>query len=653
MNPEQLYDQAQTLLSKNQHNEAYKILKKLDAGIPNHPGILYFLAACQSLTGNKLNAVRTYERVLRIKPDFVEAMNNLGLDLKNLGRLRDALAYFEKALHLQPSFFDAKLNKATVLLALHEDQEASNLLVQLLKIAPDHPMVLANLGSAHLKTQDPRAALEHFQEARKLLANNLEITRGYIASIAALKDWKALIDEEKNLPLNLLNDPQIKDLVFKAFLNTCEWQSVNSLISQAKEFSSPLNSLCVIEDAQCLKDNIIQWSNINTKTHGEIKFLHENKKIRVGYISPDFRSHPISYLTKTIFDHHDPSGFEIHGISIDRFPPANDPYREHIAKACHEFHEFGNLDDNALITQLRKLNFDVLIDLCGHTNDSRTCFLAARCAPIQIQYLGFPGTMGTSYIDYTIGDPIITPKTHLINYTEKIISLPECFQANDDQRAIAATASRHLFNLPEASFVFACFNQQIKFTAKIFDSWIRALRSVPNSILWLAKANSIQVNNLKSYAKSHGIEPERLIFAERIPYEQHLGRYAFVDLVLDTFPFNGGTTTSDALWGGAPVVTIAGDSYSSRMSASLLHSVGLDELITQNLSDYETLAIKLASESEYLGSLRNRLKSALGTAPAFNTKRFVKHLEIGLRMAMDRHNNKLNPESLFVPLFDC
>lgn len=652
MNLEQLYEQAQQLLANQHHNEAYRILKKLDAAIPNHPGILYLLGTCQSLAGNKENAITTYHRVLKLKPDFVEAMNNLGLDLKHLGRNQEALAHFDMALHLQPSFFDAQLNKASTLLAMREDQAASDLLVQMLSVAPKNPMLLANLGSAHLKARNPKAALEHFKEARRLLTSNLEITKGYMASLAESKDWKQLVEEGQGLPTILFNDPQIKDNLLKAYLHTCDWQALSSIISEADQFSSPFNAVCVIEDAKTLKNCITHWAKKNNRRHNTKNFSHENQKIKVGYISSDFRSHPVSYLTRGLFDSHNTDAFEIHGIAIDRFPPQGDLYREQIARACFEFHEFGDLDDRSLISHLRALDFDILIDLSGYTNDYRTSFLAERCAPVQLQYLGFPGTMGAQYIDYTIGDPIITPQSHFVYYSEKIISLPECFQVNDEKREIIKSASGQKIGLPEDAFVFACFNQQIKFTPKMFEVWLRILRATTKSVLWLASANAMQVNNIKDYSESHGINSERLLFGDRIPYEQHLGRYAFTDLVLDTFPFNGGTTTSDALWGGAPVITIIGDAYSSRMSASLLHSVGLDELIARTSDEYEKLAIDLASNPKRLTALRQRLNSNVHTSPAFNTTRFVKHLESGLKMVLDRQRKGLKPDHVFVPTAD-
>lgn len=652
MNPEQLYDQAQRLLANKQHNDAYKILKKLDATIPNHPGILYLLAACQSLGGHKESAIKTYQRVLKLQPNFVEAMNNIGLDLKHLQRHRESIEYFDKALAIQPDFFDAKLNKASTLLAIHEDQAASDLLMQLLRVAPEHPMALANLGTAHLKTRNPEAALTLFTAARRSMGNNLEINRGYFSALSELKRWTELIEASKQLPKEIVCDPRISEILFTAHLQTNDWEAIQTELNNSNLAISPFDALCVISNPKTLMKTASRISQAHNTQLFYTKPFYHHPKLKIGYISSDFKSHPISILTNNLFNAHDKEHFEIHAIAIDKFPPPDNKYRKKIAADCDSFHEVGDKQDCEAIEYIRQLELDVLIDLNGYTQNRRTNILASRCAPVQMQYLGFPGTMGASFIDYTIGDPIITPVSHYQFYSEKIISLPECFQVNDDQRLVTQQTTRILHSLQDDAFVFACFNQHIKITHKIFDSWLQILRAVPKSVIWLVRGNPLQESNLLSYAQSQGVGENRFVFAEHITYDQHLGRYALADIVLDTYPFNGGTTTSDALWGGAPVITLMGDTYASRMAASLLHSVGLDELVTKTPVDYEQLAIALASDSQRLYCLRQRLRNKIATAPAFSTKRFVKHLEMGLTLAVERHRNGLKPDHLLVPLLD-
>ena len=652
MNPEQLYDQAQQLLEKKQHDAAYKILRKLDATIPDHPGVLYLLAACQSLGGHKENAIKTYQRVLRLQPNFVEAMNNLGLDLKSLERHEEALACFDDALLRRPDFFDAELNKASTLIALHKYPAASELLAKLIAKSPKHPFVLANLGTVHLKTKNLDAALEHFEAARQILPDDPEICLGYLSTLHGLKGWELLVEAGNSMPSSHLEDDRVKKSLFTAYLQSCKWDETLKLLANSSSFLDPLDALCVTDDPKTILEACKkQSSHFKAKLFTDAAPRKLREKIKVGYMSSDFKTHPIAFLTKGIFSHHDKNLFEVHAIAIDQYPPIENKFRQQIANDSHAFHEIGHLSHRDATDFLKKLGLDILIDLNGHTKDSRTDLLNARSAEIQIQYLGFPGTMGANFIDYTVGDPTITPPEFFHGYSEKIITLPECFQANEDRRLVMKQ-NRSNYVILENSFVFACFNQPTKISRKLFDSWLRILDAIPNGMLWLAHANEFQTLNLVKHTENRGIDPNRLIFATRLPYEEHLGRYEFANLVLDTFPFNGGTTSSDALWGGAPVITVAGMAYSSRMTASLLHSVGLDELITKSPDAYEALAIELANNPIRLTELRKRLHTNLHLAPVFDTQRFVGHFETGLQMAAERARNGLKPDHLFVPLLN-
>lgn len=652
MNLEQLYGHAQQLLAQKNHDEAYKILKKLNKDVPNHPGILYLIGVCQSLSGRKESAIQTYLAVLKIKPEFVEVMNNIGLDLKSLGRNNDALVYFDKATSIQPGFLDAKLNKSTTLLTLRRNTEALKLLTDLEKTDPENPKVLANLGLAYLKIENPDAALLKFSKANSILTNDLDIARGYFVTLCELKNWGKVLELSADLPPTIFNDPVIKNCIFGAHLQDCNWNGLDKFIENAVLYSSPFNALYAIEDPDILLKISTLASEKSNILHLSAPRANKKSKLKIGYISPDFKTHPVSFLVSGIFNNHNSTDFEIYGIAIDKPPHLYDAYRTRISESCHRFLELGNADDHTLSIQLKDLNLDILIDLNGHTNDNRTSILSNRCAPIQIQYLGFPGTMGSKHIDYTIGDSIITPQSHFKYYSEKIITLPECFQANDDLRTPSEPTSKMAHHLPNNAFVFASFNQNAKYNPLIFDSWMRILYSVPESVIWLSPGSISQISNLKKHASKHGIDPQRLIFADPLPYADHLSRYLFVDLALDTYPFNGGTTTSDALWCGTPVLTLLGNAYSSRMSASLLFGLKLDTLVTSTIFEYEALAIQLAKNQNQLDLIRLNLKSNRLTMPPFNSKRFTRHFELGLQMALERSKQGLNPEHIFVPRFD-
>lgn len=277
--------------------------------------------------------------------------------------------------------------------------------------------------------------------------------------------------------------------------------------------------------------------------------------------------------------------------------------------------------------RIRKDGVQILVDLKGYTGGARPMILALRPAPIQVSYLGYPATMGTSAIDYIIVDRIVAPPEDRVFYSEKLAHMPSCYQVNDSTRAISAAPSRQDCGLPDGAFVFCCFNASYKITPKIFSIWTKLLKLVPGSVLWLLDSNPHATANLKREAADRGVDPARLVFAPHLPYPGHLARFAVADLFLDTFPYNAHTLSSDALWGGCPVLTCSGRTFASRVAASLLHSVGLPELICHSFSEYESLALVLARNPERLYSLRQRLQATRPTAPVFDTKSFTKNLE--------------------------
>lgn len=652
MNLEQLYEQAQQLIGQNNHDEAYKRLKRLDNAAPNHPGILYLLGICQSKSGNKLNAIKTYRRVLELMPSFVEAMNNLGLDLLEQNQPQEALTLFERATTLRPDFSEAWINKSVALIDLKMLEEASAILLKLQETAPDTKGISQNLGSILLERNRYAEASTYFLRA---LGEDPSDEKSLFMYGSCLQMLNRPVDAIKFYRETLKLNPTHKRAngrIVEMLLRLCEWPPsfdvyAKALLKNDTNISHPLVALYLSQDPV---DTLISSSRFSQTTRKSIQITHSsNTKIRIGFFSSDLREHPVGFLTAGLFESIDHNLFEIYCYSLERISNLN-PWGERIAKSCDYFHLVGNFTNDALVNLARSHSLDVAIDLNGHTAHARTQIFAERVSPIQIQYLGFPGTMGGDFFEYTIADSIVIPQTQQKFYSEKIIYLPECFQVNDDKRLINKTASRSDLGLPETGFIFACFNQASKITPTVFEHWMNILKATPDSFLWLAEENPEQVVNLREHAKNRDVSGERLIFAGRLPYASHLGRYRHADLVLDTFPFNGGTTTSDALWGGAPVITYPGEAYASRMAASLLRSVELDELITESLDAYEALAIKLASNPIKLNELRQRLHNHLSSAPVFNTKRFTRHFEKGLELAVERSRNGLKPDHIFVPL---
>jgi protein O-GlcNAc transferase len=348
--------------------------------------------------------------------------------------------------------------------------------------------------------------------------------------------------------------------------------------------------------------------------------------VRIAYLSADFHRHATAYLMAELFERHDRSRFEIIGVSFGVDDKSE--MRKRLVAAFDQFYDVRRKSDEEVAKLLHDRQVDIAIDLKGYTTDSRPGFLAYRPTPIQASYLGFPGTMGAEFIDYIIADETVVPFEHQPFYAEKIVHLPDCYQVNDTKRKIAERMpTRQEVELPEEGCVFCCFNNNWKITPEVFGVWMRLLHAVEGSVLWLLGDNESAERNLRKEAQARGIDPARLVFAGRLPLEDHLARHRLADLFLDTLPYNAHTTASDALWVGLPVVTRLGESFAGRVAASLLNAIGLPELVTHSIEDYEALALRLAKDPSLLEGYRNRLATNRLTHPLFDTDRFRRHIE--------------------------
>jgi len=349
-------------------------------------------------------------------------------------------------------------------------------------------------------------------------------------------------------------------------------------------------------------------------------------RIRIGYFSADFHNHATSYLMAELFELHDKSKFELIAFSFG--PDKQDEMRARVSQAFDRFIDVTSISDKAVAQLSRELGIDIAVDLKGVTHDNRLGIFSYKAAPIQVSYLGYPGTLGADYIDYLIADKTLIPKESQEHYSEKIVYLPNSYQVNDRHRVIAPTQfTKQDLGLPEDSFVFCCFNNNFKITPDVFDSWVRILKAVDASVLWLLEDNQTAATNLRKEAALRGLDPTRLVFAKRMDLPEHLARHKAADLFLDTFHYNAHTTASDALWAGLPVLTCMGEGFASRVAASLLHAIGLPDLVTQTQKDYEALAIELATSSAKLKAIKDKLSTNRHSTPLFDTTKFKKHIE--------------------------
>jgi predicted O-linked N-acetylglucosamine transferase (SPINDLY family) len=378
---------------------------------------------------------------------------------------------------------------------------------------------------------------------------------------------------------------------------------------------------------------------------GQIDKQPRHSKIRLGYYSADFHNHATAYLMAELFERHDKEKFELIAFSFG--PETKDEMQVRVSQAFDHFINVASLSDIEVALLSRELGVDIAIDLKGVTQDARLGIFSFRAAPVQVSYLGYPGTLGADYIDYLIADKTLIPLQSQQYYSEKIVYLPNSYQVNDRQRVIAPTQfTKQELGLPQDAFVFCCFNNNFKITPDVFDSWVGILKAVDESVLWLFQDNPTAAMNLQKEAALRGLDPARLVFATRMDLPEHLARHKAADLFLDTLPYNAHTTASDALWAGLPVLTCMGESFASRVAASLLNAIGLPELVTETRADYEALAIKLAKNPAQLKEIKEKLGRNRLTTPLFDTALFTKNIEAAYSQMFERYQADLPPDHL-------
>ena len=546
-------------------------------------------------------ALASYDKALAFKPDYAEAFNNRGLALQELKRLDEALASYDKALALKPDYAEALIYRGSALHELRRLDEALASYDKALALKPDCAEAFNNRGNALMELKRLDEALASYDSALIAKADHTDAFNGAAICVTRLCDWRGRTRVAEDLSAHISGKKFISPFVLLAYSGDPALQlqcARNYIEHQVPPLAPPL------------------WTGTTWR----------HDRLRVAYLSSDFRQHATAYLMAELFERHDRSRFEIIGVSFgvdDR-----SEVRKRLAAAFDKFYDVRRKSDEEVARLLHDLQVDIAIDLKGYTRDSRPSILAYRPAPIQASYLGFPGTMGAEFIDYIIADKTVAPFEHQPFYTEKIVHLPDCYQVNDSTRKIAErTPTRQQAGLPETDFVFCCFNNNWKITPEVFSVWMRLLDAVAGSVLWLLRDNESAERNLRMEAQARGIDPARLVFAGRLPLEDHLARHRLANLFLDTLPCNAHTTASDALWARLPVLTREGTAFAGRVAASLLNAIGLPELVTHNIEDYEALALRLAKDPSHLGGYRNRLATNRLTHPLFDTDRFRRHIE--------------------------
>jgi predicted O-linked N-acetylglucosamine transferase (SPINDLY family) len=510
-----------------------------------------------------------------------------------------------------------------------------------------------------LQLNRPQEALASYDRALATKPDFAEALNNRGDALLDLGRHEELIENYKTLLSVKPDYDYARGGLLRAQMQCCEWAEYDESTAQTSEdirsgkrADTPFNFLAVSESAadqlKCSQTFVADKYPAAAQPvwRGE-RYRHD--KIRVAYLSADLRDHAVAHLIAGLFEAHDRTRFDIAAISFG--PDPNDEMRARLRAAFNRFIDVREKSDQDIALLLRELEIDIAVDLQGFTKHCRPGIVAHRAAPVQVNYLGYPGTMGAPYIDYILGDQHVIPPEHQSYYTEKVVYLPECYQPNDSKRRIAArTPTRAELGLPDDGFVFCSFNNTYKFTPAMFDVWMRLLRHVEGSVLWLQEVNATAAKNLRREAIERGIDANRLVFAPRVPrLEDHLARYRLADLFLDTLPFTAQATASDALWAGLPVLTRLGGAFAGRVAASLLNAVGLPELIAGSREDYEALALKLAFNRELLADIKARLAQNRATYPLFNTDRFRRHIEAAYVTMWERGQSGEPPASFAVP----
>jgi predicted O-linked N-acetylglucosamine transferase (SPINDLY family) len=542
------------------------------------------------------DALASYERATALEPNYAEAHHNRGNALFTLRRLDEAIVSYDRALAIEPRYIGAWNSRGTALKELKRHAEALDCYEKVLALVPDEPNALYCRGNALKEIKRHEESLLSYDKARKLLPEHPDKFGGLDSALAAC-DFARTDAIASGLNADLqAGKASVTPFTLVGF---CDDPALH--LKAARNFAA---ERIPVRPAPL-------WN-------GEI---YRHDRIRIAYVSTDLQAHATAFLMAELFELHDRSRFEVHAFSSG--PDDGGAMRRRIAKACDHFHDVAGENDAEIARRMRLVEIDIAVDLKGFTQDSRPEIFGYRPAPIQVAYLGYPGTIGADLLDYILADETVAPLEHAPFYSEKIVHLPDCYQVNDRKRAIAEhTPSRQEAGLPDAGFVFCCFNNNYKIRKPIFDIWMRLLREVPGSVLWLLRDTEAAERNLRSEALAHGIDPARLVFAGRVALDEHLARQRLAGLFLDTLPYNAHTTASDALWAGLPIVTCQGDAFAGRVAASLLKAVGLPELITHTLDDYEALALRLARDPAMLQRIRETLARNRLTYPLFDTDRF-------------------------------
>ncbi|HLX24657.1 MAG TPA: tetratricopeptide repeat protein [Usitatibacter sp.] len=589
--------------------------------------------------GRHEDAIESFGRAIAARPDLADAYNNRGVAQRDLGNRDEALQDYDRAISLNPSLAEAHNNRGVVLRELKRNAEALQAYDRAIAVRPGFWQAHSNRGAL---LGDMGRHAEALESQERAIALRPGFTEAWIRRGITQRDLGRHAESLGSLTRAMQIDPAFDWLEgqwLHAKMRLYDWKDFSANAGrlarriEAGERATLPFPLIALPGSPALQRTCAEtWVRARLRPKhpvSEMPMRAKGGRLRIGYFSANYSEHAVAYLIADLLEQHDRSSFEVTAFSFG--PDTGDAMRKRVESAAERFVDIRDRTDEAVARLARELEIDVAVDLMGFTEDSRSGIFALRAAPVQVSYLGYPGTMGAEFIDYLIADATVVPEAEEAFYAERIIRMPGSYQVNGHRPISDRVFTREGQGLPQSGFVFCCFNNNYKITPSTFDSWMRILGRVEGSVLWVLGDNETAMRNLRGEAERRGIAASRLVFANRLPLAEYIARYRLADLFLDTLPYNAHSTASDALWSGLPVITRAGDTFAGRVGASLLHAVGLPELITETVAQYEDLAAHLATQPDAMRDVRRRLEENRLSMPLFDAPRFARDLEAAYR----------------------
>ncbi|MGD1977744.1 MAG: tetratricopeptide repeat protein [Gammaproteobacteria bacterium] len=645
-------------------DEALKLLECAIDSAPDNVDALCNMGLVLSAEGSYQKAEEVLRRAIRLDPVAPASYNTLGGVLLAVGDLKRAVGAYRKATELAPAFVEGLVNLANALLLSGRPDLARSPCRQAISLAGELPEAHIVMGNIHASLDEKDSAIASFHRACKLSPDQAEPWCNLASALEAGRKWDQALDcFDRAIALNPDLGPAISGglLLRKSLLSWDDLDAWSARFSAGiRKGLAGLTPFIYLAEPSSARDQLDcarVWSRHIEKRvaplRARLDLDHprvEREQITVGYFSHDFRRHPTAYTKVGLFENHDRSGFRVLGYCNG--PDDGSNIRQRVVDSFDRFTDVAGWPPGDVARQIHADGVDILVDLKGHTRDAPTDVFALRPAPIQVNYKGYPGTIGGSFIDYIVADEFVIPPEQRDCYSEQVVYLPETYWVDDSRRTLPGTPpGREKLGLPSRGTVFCGFNNSYKIRPEVFDDWVAIVRDVPGSVLWIQNTNpdSSLADNLRSEAARRHLATDRLVFAPKMPLRDYLAMMTVADLFLDTRPYNGHTTASDALWAGLPVLTLPGETFASRVAGSMLRTLGLHELIARNRDDYRAVAIRLGRDADERARLRRRLEAARRCTPLYDTARLTRHMELAYRTMYRNHLAGASPRSFKVP----